>query len=366
MFFVFFSIFCTIIFGVHLLIFSQLIRHLTLAPKLKVALKWFFWISGASIFVGFIISRFIPILFIRRYAFIWLGLVTFAFTFFLVGAIITKFFPASGKIITLAAIFVSLVGATIGFINQARPPVIKKLVIPIKGLPPAMTGFTLVQLSDMHLDNSTSKRWLRNVVNRTNALKPDLIAVTGDLIEEALWPKTGLIDILKGLKATHGVVAIGGNHEYYAGWNHFEELARHTGMKILSNTRLSIGEGLIVAGLIDDDGRRMGGGEPDISKALAGVDAEAPIILLYHRPTGFDRARKMGVDLQLSGHTHNGQYPPYNFIVALIFKYPFGLYREGDSHIYTSCGTSLWGPPMRIGSRSEIVHFTLVSPSTQP
>jgi predicted MPP superfamily phosphohydrolase len=215
----------------------------------------------------------------------------------------------------------------------------------------------------MHLDNNTSKKWLSDVVQRTNQMKADLIVVTGDLIEEALWPKRGLMGIIGSLSAKYGVVAIGGNHEYYAGWHHFEELARQTGMQILSNGHIIIGDGLVIAGLLDDDGRRMGGGGPNLSQALAGVKPESPIILLYHRPTGFDKARALGVDLQLSGHTHNGQYPPYNFIVGLIFKYPYGLYREGDSHIYTSCGTSLWGPPLRIGSRSEIVHFTLVSAS---
>jgi len=358
-FIIFFTLFCTVIFGIHLLIYSQLTRHFSLTPKLRMALKWFFWISGGSVFVGFVLSRMIPVFFIRSYAFAWLGLVTFAFSFFLLAAIISKIFPATGKMVTLIVIVISLGGAVIGFINQAKAPIIKRLEIPLKRLPRSLSGFTIVQLSDLHLGNDTSKKWLSGVIDKTNALKPDLVVITGDLIEEKILPKTGLVSILKGLQAKHGIVAIGGNHEYYAGWHHFVDLARETNMTILTNSRVTIANAIIVAGLIDDDGKRMGGGGPNLAATLAGVSPESPIILLYHRPTGFAKARSMGVGLQLSGHTHNGQYPPYNLIVGLIFKYPYGLYREDDAYIYTSCGTSLWGPPLRLGSRSEIVHITI-------
>jgi predicted MPP superfamily phosphohydrolase len=165
---------------------------------------------------------------------------------------------------------------------------------------------------------------------------------------------------LKRLDAAHGVLAITGNHEFYAGLDIFKEMAKQSNIKILRNKTITIADTLQIIGLDDDAGKQFGIKGPGLDALIKTCDQNKPIILLFHRPLRFDEAAAKGVDLQLSGHTHAGQIPPADIMVWLIYKYPWGLYKKGDAYIYTSSGTGLWGPPMRFLSRNEIVYITLV------
>ncbi len=166
--------------------------------------------------------------------------------------------------------------------------------------------------------------------------------------------------MLLELKAKHGVLAVTGNHEFYAGIDLFLELARKSNWRVLRNETWSLDNKLDVIGLDDDAGRGFKSPGPDLEAALRTPTANVPRVLLYHRPNSFAEAVSRGVDLQLSGHTHAGQIPPMDLLVWLTYRYPAGLYRLGRSHIHTSAGTGTWGPPMRFLSRSEIVELTLV------
>jgi predicted MPP superfamily phosphohydrolase len=233
--------------------------------------------------------------------------------------------------------------------------------IPVRGLAPEMEGFSIVQLSDLHLGNLTSPGRLRRIVDRTNAVKPDLICVTGDTLDGDICRDEGYCGILGQLRARYGVVAVTGNHEFYAGVEKFMELARRSRWRVLRNQSWVIDGKIALAGLEEDSAERFQLPGPDLEAALRGVPPGIPKVLLYHRPVRFREAAALGIDLQLSGHTHAGQIPPMDLLVWLIYKYPAGLYRLGFSHIYTSPGTGTWGPPMRFLSRSEMTRLVLVA-----
>ena len=149
------------------------------------------------------------------------------------------------------------------------------------------------------------------------------------------------------------------NLDFFSGIRDFMDFAKHSGIRVLRNERVTIAGAIVIVGVEDPTSDRFSEKGPDLDSALAGVNTKNPIILLNHRPARFDEAMKRGVDLQLSGHTHAGQLFPINFLIGLVYKYPYGFYKVGDSYIYTTSGSGLWGPTMRFLNRSEIVKFVL-------
>jgi predicted MPP superfamily phosphohydrolase len=255
-----------------------------------------------------------------------------------------------------------LFGATAGAVQ------IKKVRVALKKLSPEKNGYRIAQISDLHVGPTIGLSYVQSVVDQTNALKADLIVITGDLVDGAVKELESFVAPLKNLKARDGVYFITGNHEYYtqdvAGWYQW---LRGAGITPLENQRVSIGgkKGFELAGLPDLAARQFGI-NPDFKKALAGRDPAKPVIVLAHQPVTFLEAQKEGVDLQLSGHTHGGQMFPFNYLVRLAQPYMAGLYRAGDSQLYVSCGTGYWGPPMRLGAPSEITELELTLDAVPP
>ncbi len=304
-----------------------------------------------------------PVLYL---SFIWLGLAAIAFFVFLIADVL-RIFIRSRKFryyATISALL--LIGLTSGYCiyNQAGRPIVKEVIIPISKLPPGLSGFIVVQLSDLHLDLSKTESRLENIIEQTLSLHPDLIVITGDLIDADICRVDDYCKILRKLKAKHGVYAITGNHEYFTGIPLFLEIAENSNIKVLRNKSVLIAGAIGLAGIDDTHGAKRFDNlskEDTLSKALEKVDLSKPVILLSHQPDVFDLARNMGVNLQLSGHTHAGQIPPMDLLVQILFKYPFGLYKRASSYLYTTCGTAFWGPPMRLFSKPEIVKITLVA-----
>ncbi len=286
---------------------------------------------------------------------LWFGLFAFAIPLFFLETGVAAFFPSHPR--RRVIIVLAILGLAYGYAvyNGARVPVVKELTIPVKTLPGNMRGFTIVQLTDLHLGDVLSPGWLEKTVEKTNGLKPDLIVITGDLCDTANFDK--YIGPLGKLNAKFGVIAVTGNHDE-EGINIFLEIAERTGMQVLRNRWVTVAGAIQVVG-IDDPIFHGGDGTPGLKAAMKGVDPGKPVILLSHRPDVFDEALQMGVDLQLSGHTHAGQIPPWNLVVSLNYRYPYGLYQGGDSYIYTSSGTGLYEVPMRLMSNNEIVRITL-------
>ena len=266
---------------------------------------------------------------------------------------------------------------------NARHPVVTRIEVSIEDLPEAWKGGTLVQLSDVHLGTIRGERYARDLVGRVNDLEPDAILVTGDLFDGMGGDLGELAEILDGLEAKRGVFFVTGNHEGYLGLDEPLAALSRTRWRILDNEVVDV-EGLQIVGLSfpeHDAGGRL--------TVVGTIDASRPSVLMYHTPTdvldaasdrgaqqnrtyfspdtGFSFARRHSIDLQLSGHTHAGQFLPFTWVSRLIFgRYNYGLHRVGDLSIYTTSGTGTWGPPMRLGSRSEIVEITLGTGTLPP
>jgi predicted MPP superfamily phosphohydrolase len=232
--------------------------------------------------------------------------------------------------------------------------------VPIARLPASAEGMKIVQLTDMHVGGTISRAFVEHVVARTNALEPDVVAITGDLVDGTVERLRDAVAPLAELRARHGVYFVTGNHEYFSGvepW--MDELAR-LGIRVLRNERVAIGDAFDLAGVDDFSARRLGAaGGPDLNRALEGRDRSRPLVLLAHQPRAVVEAARAGVDLQLSGHTHGGQIWPFSYLVKMQQPYVAGLHRHGDTAIYVSCGTGYWGPPMRLGTRAEIARIVL-------
>jgi predicted MPP superfamily phosphohydrolase len=241
---------------------------------------------------------------------------------------------------------------------------VKNVDVVISKLPEAFDGFHIAQLSDMHIGPMHDAAWLSHIVEQTNALDTDLVAITGDLVDGSIEHLGERIDLLKGLRAKHGVYFITGNHEYYSGADAWKAYLQNLGIHVLSNAHVSItqkGQSITLAGVEDFESHRFPGHKADLPKALAGRDINVPIILLAHQPIAVFEATDHGVDLQLSGHTHGGQIRPFDYAVRLRQPYVAGLHRhlDSDTQIYVSSGTGFWGPPMRLGTAAEITSLRL-------
>ena len=291
---------------------------------------------------------------------IWLGVLSIAATLFFTEWTLSLILHERRRQITISALGVLALLTSYTIVNGSRLPVVKNVTIALEKMPANVSGFTLVQLSDLHLGRLVSLERLGWIVDHVNDLSPDLVVITGDVIDRDIWQEEAFGQQLKRIKARYAVLAIPGNHDYYAGYERFLEIARRSNITVLRNERLVFAGAIQVAGLDEPAGRSFAEGGPNLEKALAGNDPDRPTILLAHRPDGFLRAVARKIDLQLSGHTHAGQIPPLEELYWVIYPYSSGYYEKDGSRLYTSCGTGTWGPPMRLLSRNEIVRFTLV------
>lgn len=251
-----------------------------------------------------------------------------------------------------------------GLVTALRPPVLRSVEVPIQGLPEGLNGFRIVQVSDLHLGPLVSAARVERLVTRANGLAPDLVAVTGDLVDGEADGVRAKAERLAALKSTHGVFFVTGNHEYYSGVARWIPVIRGLGWHVLDNAHEVLqhrGVPLVVAGMPDPAarGRRGTGRGPDLAAALAGAPGGAPKVLLFHPPTGYDAAERAGIRLQLSGHTHSGQYFPWSLVVRSVYRYPAGLHRHGGMWLYTSVGTGFWGPPNRFLVPPELTLLVL-------
>ena len=251
-----------------------------------------------------------------------------------------------------------------GFATRAalRGPLDARVEIALARWPHALDGFRIVQISDLHIGPILGRAFAEKLVERCNALQPDLLAVTGDLVDGATRHLVPEVEPLAGLRAAHGVYFVTGNHDHYSGARSWVNEVEKLGLRVLRNERVAIetnGAVFDLAGVDDHQGSFEEGWREDLPRALDGRDPARPLVLLAHDPRTFKRARRMGVDLQLSGHTHGGQIWPFRYLVRLATRWVAGLYREGDATIYVSRGTGFWGPPMRLFAPAEITEITL-------
>jgi hypothetical protein len=240
-------------------------------------------------------------------------------------------------------------------------------------LPRALDGFTIVQLSDLHTGMTIGRDFVERVVARANALDPDLIALTGDLVDGPVADLADDVAPLADLRARHGVYAVTGNHEYYAGVDAWIAAISKLGVRYLRNERVAIvasgagrgtndrdGAAFDLAGVDDYGADGYPGHGEDLPRALGGRDASRALVLLAHQPRQVRRAARHGVDLQLSGHTHGGQIWPWHYMVRLQQGGLLaGRYEVDGTQLYVTRGCGYWGPPVRLGAPLEITRVIL-------
>ena len=204
-----------------------------------------------------------------------------------------------------------------------------------------------------------------HLARRIEALAPDLVAITGDLVDGDAARIADEVAPLAALRAPHGVFFVTGNHDHYSGASEWCDTLAALGIRALRNERIAIGgaTGFDLVGVDDHRGDLLGPGGEDLERALAGRDPARPAVLLAHDPSTFKRACTRGIDLQLSGHTHGGQIWPFGWLVRAAIPFVAGLYRRGGAVLYVSRGTGFWGPPMRLLAPAEITELVLRAPS---
>ncbi len=285
-----------------------------------------------------------------------LGYVWFGFaTYLLLGAVGAHVAVACGVDPRDAALIgggAAIAVVLAGFLNVARGAVVHHTQVPIAKL--GVPKYTIVQLTDVHIGSIIGHDFAEQMVRRVNALKPDLIVITGDLVDGRLSELRPHIEPLRNLRARDGVYCVTGNHEYY--WNPEDWLThiRSLGIRVLRNEHVTVGGAVVLAGADDSSA------DEDVPRAVAGCDPKLPLVLLAHHPRTIKRAVSAGVDLQLSGHTHGGQLLPWGYLARLFDPKVAGLKRFGSTWLYVSQGTGFWGPPLRVGTSCEISAITLV------
>jgi hypothetical protein len=266
------------------------------------------------------------------------------------------------KLITLfISMFLVFIIVAAGFIN-AKTPRIVSLDLNIHKKTKGEKELKIAMASDIHLGTLVGKRSAAHLVNMINGLHPDIILLPGDIVDEDLNSviRRNLGETLKTLSAPLGVYAITGNHEYIGGVKEAEKYLTSYNIRFLSDTAVLIDDRFWLAGRDDRDKPRFTG-QPrkPLADILKDVDRSLPLIVMDHQPFHFEIPEKLGVDLQLSGHTHHGQIWPFNYITTAIYEVSWGYKKKSSTHFYVSCGYGTWGPPVRLGNRPEVVSITL-------
>jgi predicted MPP superfamily phosphohydrolase len=267
----------------------------------------------------------------------------------------------SAESTVLLAVFMTVAGLVIA---RRRPSVVD-VTIPVADLPRALHGFSIAQITDIHVGPTIKRGFVEGIVRRVNDLHPDLIAVTGDLVDGSVPQLASHTAPLAQLSARHGAYFVTGNHEYYAGEAAWSEEIGRLGLRVLKNEHVVLqhdGASLVIAGVTDTSAHHYDPTQrSDPAAALRGAPADAGArILLAHQPQSAAAAARAGFDVQISGHTHGGQFWPWNHFVHWFQPFTAGLHKMKNLWVYVSRGTGYWGPPNRFGVPSEITRIRLM------
>jgi predicted MPP superfamily phosphohydrolase len=388
---VLFAIASTIIAGLHYYFWVRLVRDTQLSGLARTlatgSIAGLACLIVATVSIGRMVPRLGRVL--AWPGFIWMGAMLFLLVA-LLGADILRLlatlvsrgfgaanaFDGSRRVFTArvlaGAALASVSGMTAAAVRATRGQIaVKRIEILLGRLPPSLDGTRIVQMCDMHVGGLLGREFVERVVRTANDLHPDVIAIVGDLVDGTIEQLRPALASLANLRARHGVFFVTGNHEYYSrsGARAWMDELDGMGLRVLRNQRVAIGEGaegFDLAGVPDHGASRFpeDGPAEDIASALFGRDPARAVVLLAHQPIAIHKAASLGVDLQLSGHTHGGQIWPWGALVRLQQPFIRGLHRIGESQLYVSCGTGFWGPPMRLGAPAEITEIILRATKT--
>jgi len=364
--------------SLHYWFWIRLVRDAGVPPPWRTVATACLWLLGASMPAAMVIGRLVGPRAAKALAwpaYVWMGMMLLLMVT-VGGAEILRLVARIGAGERLAdparrLFFQRVLGALAGAAatgmgafalrGALRGPSLRELTIALPKLPETLMGMTIVQLTDLHVGPTLGRDFIDKVVAQVNALAPDVVAITGDLVDGSVEELRETIAPIASIKAKRGVYFVTGNHEYYAGAAEWTAHLGTLGVRVLRNERVALADGLDLAGVDDWNARGLAPGHgADLQRALDGRDPARALVLLAHQPRAFVEAAAAGVGLQLSGHTHGGQIWPWGIFVRLQQPYISGLYRAGAAQLYVSCGTGYWGPPMRLGAPSEITRVTLV------
>jgi len=311
----------------------------------------------AGLFTMGLFSSLLVATFLRDVMLIAIGLVaTFAplmFSFSRIESISAAAVPLLASAVTI-----------VGLWNARRIARVVEVEVRIEGLPRELDGFSIAQISDVHVGPTIRRNYVEGIVDAVNALDADVVAITGDLVDGSVPQLREHVAPLANLRAKQGLFFVTGNHEYYSGAVPWMNELQRLGIRVLHNEHVVLGgesASIVFAGVPD-----FGAGHfhethaSNPAAALAGAPRDAGAkILLAHQPRSAAAAAQAGFDLQLSGHTHGGQFWPWNHFVRLQQPFTAGLHRLDGLWVYVSRGTGYWGPPKRFGAPSEITHLRL-------
>jgi len=381
-------IFLSITYGVHYLLYTSFIRFFLISdPVIKKVLFWGMLFLTLSFLPSAILLRMNNNILTSIYYIIastWIGLAVYL----IFSAVVIWIIFLAGKMIgTIPDMrMISLVCVTIACLTtaygiwRAQYPEIKNVDVKIERLPSVWQGKTVVQLSDVHLGSINRTGFMKRIAEKVNSVNPDLILITGDLFDGMGGDLPSFIEPLNALKASKGIFFVTGNHEGYLKLTEPVSIIRKTNIRILDNEIVDI-DGLQIVGISFPE-HNFKNHVRTMFATSAVFDPARPNILMYHTPTNISDqynnraeqqtqtywhpdtstslAKEMGIDLQLSGHTHNGQFFPFNLVTHYIYNgFDYGLHKDGSFQIYISRGVGTWGPPMRVGCPPEIVVITL-------
>ena len=264
----------------------------------------------------------------------------------------------------LCALVLTVAVTAVGFVIARRPRIVN-VDIPVSRLPKPLHGFSITQISDVHVGPTIRREFVERLVRRVNGLRADLIAVTGDLVDGSVQQLASHTAPLSQLSARHGVFFVTGNHEYYSGEAAWTREIRRLGLTVLKNQHVVLdhdGASLVLAGVDDIGAHHYDAAQrSDPAAALEGAPLDAGAkILLAHQPGSAQAAAQAGYDVQISGHTHGGQFWPWNLFVRFFQPFTAGLHRMKSLWVYVNSGTGYWGPPNRFGVPAEITRIRLV------
>ena len=382
---IFFSVLSVVGFALHYYFWMRLVRDPSWSQPWPQIGQWTLIGFGILVPLTMICYRFIPRSLatpLAWVAYLWMGVAFYLFLATVSTELLRHLADFVLKLssepivdesrrLLLARASAGLAGLTTGAaaiisIRGATDLQVEEVEVRLKKRPKQLEGFSIIQLSDIHVGPILGQSFVKNIVEVTNGLKPDLVAITGDLVDGSVAELKEHVAPLAELKARHGSFFITGNHEYYSGADSWVQEIRRLGINPLQNEHTIIGDAgasFVLAGVNDyTAGRFHPNSKPDVKKALTNIDREKAVVLLAHQPKEIENAAAAGVDLQLSGHTHGGQIWPFGHLVSLVQPYLAGLYRHNEAtQIYVNRGTGCWGPPMRLGAPAEITKIILKS-----
>lgn len=363
MFFIFLAVASVLMFFLHLAVYKGLVSIFAIsAHSTLLGLKIFLLIFGAGFIIANILASKYNTYFTRIFYTVtasWYGFLFYLFlavaVYGILAAMIGGVMPAValtwlGKGLVICALAVSVYG-----LWNAEQISFTRYDVSISNMPSAWQGKRVIWISDVHLDQVHNIGYSKRLVSTISKENPDIIFIGGDLYDGVKIDEQAVIAPFKELKPKDGIYFITGNHEEFGDKTHYINAIKEAGIRVLDNEMINI-EGVNIIGVDDRDSTQR----ETFENILSGMKIEKgkPYILLKHQPFQLDIAEKFGISMQISGHTHRAQVYPLSYITKFIYKgYDYGRKQYGSMQVFTSSGVGTWGPPLRVGTKPEILIF---------